>query len=165
MCHWCESPGPGAIWGSAFDYYTKILWPRAHSRCCCLRIYVSSQKKSDVNVCLLLCVFIGILSNLAGKQQPIKTTAMCRHKPEPIYPGRLPKRMSVYMHSVQTWLWVRILCTCSAVVESNKPPWSGSHGSQAPEIFKPKQLIIFFSRRKKIAPTQLVWWVGWYVVT
>lgn len=65
---------------------------------------------SHMYVCLLSSVFIEIPHYLAGKQQPIKSTAICMPKPQPIYPGSLLKVRAFNMQCVWVWQWVSISC-------------------------------------------------------
>lgn len=116
---WCDSRGPVAVEGHLGLRIWQLhcaLWPQAHSLCCCQRMCVCVCVSvllfiaHVLYVCLLSSVFIEIPHYLAGKQQPIKITAICMPKLQPIYPGSLLKVQGFNMQRVWARRWVRLSC-------------------------------------------------------
>lgn len=125
------------------------LWPQAHSPCCCQRMRVF-VRVSHMCVFLSMSISITIPHNLVGKQQPIKITAICMHKPRPIYPGSLVKVQGFIMQCVWARLWVSIMHGVWGM-ESNKATTT-SHCTQPPENFNLKPLISYSGSRINSAP-------------
>ena len=143
-----EGPGPcGAIWGSEFDNYAEQCGhghiPFAAVKECVLACVCVTH---IAYVCRSSSIFIEIPRNLVGEQQPIKITAICMHKPEPIYPGSLLKVQGFNMQCVWARLWVSIDYARQRG-DSQTKLHKTSHCTQTPESRNPKPLFIYPGRR------------------